>query len=197
MSERGHVLPTPEGEYFENSRFSGLSLIFAVVAVVGLVVSVIGAIIWPEQFAYSWLFGWAFFFTLCAGCFFWIIVHHAVDAEWSVVVRRQWENVASLFWIFAILFIPIFLERHHLFAWMNIHKGEDPVLDSKRLYLNFNFWVVRAVIYFLFFGFAGWTYRKLSVAQDKDGTPAKTLQMRKLAFVFLPLFALCLTFGAY
>ncbi len=124
-------------------------------------------------------------------------MHHAVDAEWSVVVRRQWENVAALFPLFAILFIPILLERHHLFDWMNIPKGADPVLDAKRLYLNFNFWVVRAVFYFLYFTIAAFAYRKLSIAQDRDGNPAYTLKMRKLAFVFLPLFAFSLTFGAY
>jgi hypothetical protein len=63
MSGDRHVVPTPEGEYFENSRFAGLSLL-GVVAVVGLALSVLGAFLWPEQFAYSWLFGWAFFFTL-------------------------------------------------------------------------------------------------------------------------------------
>src|SRR3954463_1065206 len=140
MSDRPHDIPTPEGEYFETGRFAGLSLILGAVAFAALVLSMIGAAMQPLQFSFSWLFAFGFFFTLCAGCFFWTIVHHAVDAEWSVVVRRQLENIASLFWIFAILFVPIFLERHHLFAWMNIHKGEDPVLDSKRLYLNFNFW---------------------------------------------------------
>ena len=80
---------------------------------------------------------------------------------------------------------------------MNIPKGEDANLDSKRLYLNFNFWILRAFFYFLYFSFAALTYRKLSIGQDRDGNPANTLKMRKLSFVFLPLFALCLTFGAY
>jgi hypothetical protein len=197
MSERSHVLPTPEGEYFENSRFSGLSLIFAVVAVIGLVVSVIGAIMWPEQFAYSWLFGWAFFFTICAGCFFWIIVHHAVDAEWSVVVRRQQENVAMLLPLVALFFIPVFLFRHHLYEWMNIAKGTDHLLDLKRQYLNLPFFTVRALIFFIYFSVFAFLFRKISLSQDRDGNPASTLKMRRLAFIGLPLFGLCLTFGVW
>jgi len=47
------------------------------------------------QFSFSWLFGFFYFFTLCCGCLFWTIVHHATDAEWSVVVRRQLENIRS------------------------------------------------------------------------------------------------------
>src|SRR5207245_2280890 len=107
MSERSHTVPVPEGEYFESSRFAGLSFLLGLVAVVALVLCVIGAIVNPHQFSYSWLFAFAFFFTLCAGCFFWTIVHHATDAEWSVVVRRQLENLAALLAVLAILFVPI------------------------------------------------------------------------------------------
>ena len=114
MSERLQTVPTPEGEYFESSRFAGLSFLLGLVAVVALVLCVIGAIANPHQFSYSWLFAFAFFFTLCAGCFFWTIVHHATDAEWSVVVRRQLENIAALLTVLALLFVPILLLRHHL-----------------------------------------------------------------------------------
>ena len=85
MSERLQTVPTPEGEYFESSRFAGLSFLLGLVAVVALVLCVIGAIANPHQFSYSWLFAFAFFFTLCAGCFFWTIVHHAttLNGAWS------------------------------------------------------------------------------------------------------------------
>ncbi|HEX8280897.1 MAG TPA: hypothetical protein VF551_05945, partial [Chthoniobacterales bacterium] len=188
---------TPEGEYFEPNRFGALSLIAGVLAVVGLGLSVLGAFISPEQFAYSWLFGFAFFFTLCAGCFFWCVVHHAVDAEWSVVVRRLWENVAILLALMVLFFIPIILLRHHLYEWMNLAPGEDHLLDSKRAYLNFPFWLVRAIIFLGFLSLAAFVYRRISISQDKDGNPAKTLTMRRLAFVFLPLFGFSLTFGAF
>ena len=34
MSDRSHTVPTPEGEYFESSRFTGLSTLLGVIAVV-------------------------------------------------------------------------------------------------------------------------------------------------------------------
>ncbi len=197
MSERSQVMPTPEGEFVAQNRFGGISFILAIVALVGFGLSALAAFLAPQQFAYSWLFGFAFFFTLCAGCFFWTIVHHAADAEWSVVVRRQWENIASLLPLFALFFIPIFLFRNHLYEWLVIPPGQDHLLDSKRAYLNLNFWVIRAVFFFAFFAIASFIYRRISVSQDKDGNPASTLKMRSLAFVFLPFFALALTFGAF
>src|SRR5205809_58978 len=197
MSERSQVVPTPEGEYFESNRFTGLSFLLGLVAVVALALCVVGALVNPHQFSYSWLFAFAFFFTLCAGCFFWTIVHHATDAEWSVVVRRQLENLAALFVVLALLFVPILLLRHHLYSWMDIPPGHEASLDSKRAYLNWNFFLGRAVLFFAFFIFASLSLRRLSVRQDKDGNPRHTIWMRKVAFAGLPIFALCLTFGAF
>jgi hypothetical protein len=197
MSERLHNVPTPEGEYFENGRFAGLSVLLGIVAFVALALCGAGAAIDPKQFSYSWLFAFGFFFTLCAGCFFWTIVHYATDAEWTVVVRRQLENIAVLFAILAILFIPILLLRHNLYDWMNIPPGTEEKLDSKRAYLNLNFFVLRAVFFLGFFIIASHLLRRFSVRQDKDGNPQFTIWLRKLSFISLPLFALSLTFGAY
>jgi hypothetical protein len=197
MSERLQTAPTPEGEYFDSSRFAGLSFLLGSIAVVALALCAFGAHVNPHQLSYSWLFAFAFFFTLCAGCFFWTIVHHATDAEWSVVVRRQLENLAALLTVLALLFVPILLLRHHLFAWMDVPRGVEPSLDTKRGYLNWPFFLVRAVVFLGFFLLAALALRRLSARQDKDGNPLFTIWMRRVSFISLPMFALCLTFGAY
>ena len=197
MSERSHTVPTPEGEYFESNRFAGLSSLLGLIAIVALALCVVGAFLNPHQFSYSWLFAFAFFFTLCAGCFFWTIVHHATDADWSVVVRRQLENIAVLLVVLAILFVPILLLRRHLYSWMDIPPGVEHSLDAKRAYLNWYFFLIRAVVFLGFFLCASLVLRRLSVKQDKDGSPRFTILMRKVAFISLPMFALCLTFGAF
>ena len=197
MSDRSPTPPAPEGEYFESARFAGLSVLLGLIAFVALALCGAGAAIDPTQLSFSWLFAFAFFFTLCAGCFFWTIVHYATDAEWSVVVRRQLENIACLLAVMAIFFLPILLFRHHLYEWMNIPPGKEATLDSKRAYLNWNFFVVRAIVFFGFFIIASQLLRRFSVRQDKDGNPQFTIWMRKIAFASLPMFALFLTFGAF
>jgi len=197
MSDRSQAMPAPEGEYFESARFSGLSILLGLIAFVALALCGAGAAIDPTQLSFSWLFAFAFYFTLCAGCFFWTLVHYATDAEWSVVVRRQLENIAVLLAVMAVFFLPILFLRHHLYEWMNIPPGKEATLDSKRAYLNWNFFVVRAVVFFGFFIIASQLLRRLSVRQDKDGNPKFTIWMRKVAFASLPMFALFLTFGAF
>jgi hypothetical protein len=197
MSERADVMPTPEGEYIEKTRFAPLSFLLALIGVIGLGLSVVGAFVSPQQFSFSWLFGFAFYFTILAGCFFWIIVHHVVDAEWSVVVRRQLENLAMLLSVMAVFFIPVLIFRHQVYEWMNIPVGQNHLLDTKRAYLNWNFFLARSIFYFVFFIFAAFLFRRFSIAQDRDGNPRYTLSMRRLGFVALPLFGLSLTFAAY
>ena len=80
---------------------------------------------------------------------------------------------------------------------MDIPPGHEPLLDSKRAYLNWNFFLGRAVLFLGFFAAAALALRRFSVRQDKDGNPRFTLSMRKVAFISLPMFALCLTFGAF
>src|SRR5438309_11705791 len=142
MSDRLQNAETPEGEFFETGRFGGLSVLLGVIAFVALALCGAGAAIDPTQFSFSWLFAFGFFFTLCAGCFFWTIVHYATDAEWTVVVRRQLENIAVLLAVMAVFFLPILFLRPHLYEWMNIQPGAEATLDSKRAYLNLNSFVL-------------------------------------------------------
>src|SRR5207302_3679114 len=70
-------------------------------------------------------------------------------------------------------------------------------LDSKRAYLNWQFFLVRAIVFLGFFAFAALALRQFSARQDKDGNPRFTIGMREVSFISLPMFALCLTFGAF
>lgn len=94
-------------EYFDYQGFGGKLLFTVALAAVSLALAAWGGFLAPKQFAFSWLFAFSFFFTILTGALFWILVHHAVDADWSVVVRRQLENMAWLFPVLAVLFIPI------------------------------------------------------------------------------------------
>jgi hypothetical protein len=103
MSERLHTATDAGRRIFRQPSIYRAFNSPRVIAVVSLVLCLVGAFVNPHQFSYSWLFAFVFFFTLCAGCFFWTIVHHATDANWSVVVRRQLENIAVLLGVLAVL----------------------------------------------------------------------------------------------
>src|SRR5437016_1495265 len=70
MSERSQTVPTPEGEYLEGSRLTGLSFVLGLIALVALVLSAVGAFVNPHQLSYSWLFAFAFSSPCALAAFF-------------------------------------------------------------------------------------------------------------------------------
>ena len=194
MSDHSHDAPKPE--YFDYKHVGGRFLGLIAFAVLSFGVLLFGAILDPKQFAFSYLFGYTVFLTICMGGLFWTMVHHALDAEWSVVVRRQMENMASLLLVMAVLFIPFIFVAPHLWYWMTKSPGQDILLDEKWPYLTKWFFWIRAGFYFVFFGVCATLLRSFSLAQDKDGAPRYTIYNRRVVFSSALLFAVCLTFAA-
>jgi hypothetical protein len=186
----------PQPEFFDYKHVGGRFLGLVGMAVVAFAVVFAGAVFDTRQFAFSYLFAYTFFFTICMGGLFWTLVHHAVDAEWSVVVRRQLENIASLLVVMAILFIPLLAVGPTLWKWMQPENAHDPLLLEKAAYLNKPFFYARAIIYFVFFVVSSSFLRAFSIAQDSDGAPAYTILNRRVTFSSAIPFAVCLTFAA-
>jgi hypothetical protein len=190
--------PTPQAETFDPKHAGGLPTILLGAGAVGIVGSLIGLAVpaWREQFAFSWLFGFTYFFTIAVGCLFWTCLHHATDAEWSVVVRRQLENVTRLLPYFILLFLPLLFYPEFLWKWWNVQPGVDPLLDAKQPFLSHGFFYIRAAFYFVLLSWIGWTMWRRSTAQDSDGSAAHTFTMRKFGIGGIPAIAVCLTFAA-
>jgi uncharacterized membrane protein len=191
-----HHHAIPNSEKFDASKGKQLRTILQGAAAVGVIGTLITFLINKELGAHAWLFGFMYFFTVLVGCFFWNCLHHATDSEWSVVVRRQIENLASLLKYIGIFFIPVALCATILYHWFNLKPGEDTLLDgTKGLYLNKPFFWCRALAFFGLLALISTSLRKRSMAQDTDGAAVHTLKMRGLAIAGIPVMAICLTFG--
>jgi hypothetical protein len=184
-------------EKFPLDRADALSRRGFAVGALGVVLGGIAYSQNHEQFAFSWLFGFVVVFTLVAGAAFWNILHHATDSEWSVLIRRQVENIASIFPLLVVGFLPLLLLcAPLLWKWWNVPHGVDALLDNKEGFLNKPFFIVRAGLYFCLLGSIVWTLRRHSCAQDADGSASHSIAMRKAAIAGLPIFAVSLTFAA-
>jgi hypothetical protein len=196
----------PEHRWIEGPLMAG-TIVFGLLTLLALYIN-------PAKGAFSYLFGFTFWYTLAVGSFFWMILHFAVDADWSVIIRRHFENVTTVFWVLAVLFIPllpIFLGKH-LWAWTNLFPeinnpdalfhghpiGTDTLMQSsaKNIYLSWWFTYIRLAFYFSFFILAGAWFRKLSTDQDADGNPIFTVKMRWWAPLSIVGFGVAMTFSA-
>ena len=189
-------IAVPNSEKFDATKGTLLRSVFSVAAAVGLLGAGVVYFANKELFAHVWLFAFMYFFTVLCGCFFWNCLHHATDSEWSVVIRRQVENLASLLKYIAVFFVPIALCVTILYAWMSAEPTKDAAMaGSKSLYLNKPFFWFRAVAFFALLGAISHILRKRSVAQDHDGAAKHTFSMRFWAILGIPTLAICLTFS--
>jgi hypothetical protein len=199
MSHHSHEVSVPAVEDFDPKDAGGLPMILLGVGVIGSLGSFLGFLVgdWRAQAAHSYLFGFAYFFTISVGCLFWTCLHHATDSDWSVVVRRQLENVAGLIPYLAILFLPLLFVADYLWEWWPLKVGDNPVFDAKQPYLSHWFFLVRFALYFSILGTVAWNLKSRSTAQDRDGAARHSFVMRKFGVGGIPAVALCLTFAAF
>ena len=194
MSEDTHEPILPKAEFFDQRHAGNLPLVLPVAGGVALIISLIWGFFDRQQFAYSWLFAFIYFFTLTVGSMFWTLVHHATDAEWSVVVRRVLENVAVLIPYLFLFFIPLLFCAPILWKWWNLPI--EGMMADKWPYLTHTFFWIRLALYFCLLTLISRSMMRNSVAQDADGHPRYTLKMRWWAFFGIPFMAVCLTFAA-
>lgn len=197
MSDDHHI-ERPAEERFNLTRLGMLPYGFFIA---GAALTLASMVLWAldaVHFAYAWLWAFMFLFTICSGALFWTLLHHAVDANWSVVVRRLFEHLISLFPYLAVAFIPLVftIASGDLLKWWKADFSADPVLAAKAWYLDHWFFWIRAVLYFGFFILCGFFLRKWSIQQDASGDLSLSLKMRRLAYGGIIGFALAISFSA-
>ena len=185
-----------KAEFFDQKHAGNLNLLLPAAGLGALLICLVWGFFDREQFAYSWLFAFIYFFTLLVGALFWTLVHHATDAEWTVVVRRVLENVAMLIPYVFLFFIPLIFCAPVLWKWWNIDPHTNQVLLEKQPYLSHLFFFVRLGAYFIGLTLIARGMMRNSSAQDDDGHPRYTIAMRRIAFGGIPILAVCLTFAA-
>jgi hypothetical protein len=207
MSSHVASAPAPLAAESPTASLAGKAL---VIGVIGLALTAAGLFVSkPQAVALSYLVGITYWTAIAIGMLLLVLIHHIVDASWSVVIRRQWEHGLSAFKWLALLFLPLVLvswfgPRDTVWPWMNlahaIHGGEtvgsDIVYQKKSGFLNINMFTGMTAAFFLIWVWISARLRKASFTQDADGDAKWTFMNRKTAAMGLPLAALSLTFAA-
>ena len=174
-----------------------LPAIGAVIGVIGLAASAGLGIRDPQQFFFSWLVAFTFFLSIALGGMFFVLTHFLTKASWSVVVRRLAEQAMGTLPLFILLFIPVIFGMHELFHWTHTEAvAEDHLLQLKQPFLNKNFFLVRAAIYFAIWTLVALWFKRTSVRQDRTGDVPSTLRMIRFSALSLIAFALTVSFAA-
>jgi hypothetical protein len=174
------------------SRFQQRAL---VVGVIGLIGAVIGAATNLDQFFRSWLVGFLFCLGLTLGSLALLMLQHLSGGQWGLVGRRIFEAASRTLPGMVLLFIPLLFGLPRIFIWARpeIVQG-DRILLMKAPYLNVEFFIGRAALYFAVWLICAWLLNKWSAAQDRGETAVTPQDTRRFRVVSGPgLVAYCLT----
>src|SRR5215470_12846305 len=171
----------------------------AALAIVGVALSIGGALSDAQRFAFSYLTGFAFSATIVMGALFFVLLQHLVKAGWSVAARRQMEWVAGAAPVLFILFIPVIVLGPRAYGawWAGPEALHDELLAKKEVWLNHTGFVVRGFLYIAIVSALGWYFSKQSEAQDASGDPGITARLQKLSAPMMLIFALTISFAGF
>ncbi len=168
------------------------------IGTLGLIVSLAGFVLNRQQFHFSWLWAFVFWFTIAAGGLFFTMLHHLVGATWSVVLRRLAEAVMSMVPYMVLAFLPVLLGISELYHWSHSESvAHDALLQKKTPYLNIPFFVIRQIIYFGVWFLLTLLLSRSSKSQDQGHTEKLAGKFRRISALGMVLFALTFTFASF
>ncbi|MCG8351096.1 MAG: hypothetical protein MI924_25280 [Chloroflexales bacterium] len=183
-----------------NSQLNAFQLMALVVGVIGIALLALGFFLSAEQFFQSYLFGYLFCLSLPLGCFGLMLLQHLTGGTWGLATRRLLEAGAMTLPVMGLLFIPIALsvtgvygQEGILYHWSNPEALEDPFIAHKAPYLNSQFFILRAVIYFVIWAGIAFLIRRWSLEQDQTGNPKLPARMRVLSGLGVIFFVVTVT----
>ncbi len=179
-------------------ELSGLGRATLIVAAAGVVASLAGAWLDPEQFFRSYLVAFLYCAGLSIGCLGILMIYHLTGGSWGVAIRRLLEAGAGVFPLVAVLFVPLLFGLPHVYVWTSrATMMADEVLRLKVPYLNVPFFVARAVIYFAVWLALTFLLARWSRAQDRTGDPRYADRMQKLSGAGIVLLGFTVTFATF
>lgn len=183
----------------ENLRreLSGLQMAALAVGVIAALAAGYGWTQDKEQFWQAWLHSFFFWLGPTVGSLGLYMLHQLTGGRWGASIRRLLEAGMRMIPFMALLFVPVLLRLHDYYPWAQPeHVAHDEVLQHKAAWLNPNFFVVRAAIYFVvWYLFAGVMLR-VSARRDAGDHAAAGIA-RTFSGPGVLLFALTLSFAVF
>lgn len=184
-------------QYQKKNLPAGLYKKGLILFIVGTALSLLAFYVDQERAIFNYLVTYMMIVSIGLGSLFIVALEYIAGADWSTPFRRIPEFFAGLLPLLLILVIPLFIFNHDLFQWA--HKeavAEDKILQGKAPYLNLTFFIIRTFVFIGLWSLFYWVMTRNSRKQDETKDQTLTKKNIRLAAVFIPVFALSLTFTA-
>ena len=187
MRQTGNISP----------EFDRVQRIGGIVGIAGCLVLAGGAVLSAQEFLQSYLYAYVLWLGIVMGCFGVFMLHHLVSGGWGFVTQRITEAGMRTLPLMAILFIPILLGITDLYPWAG-PKGVETGSGAHVWlpYLNTGFFIIRAILYFIWWIAGAFLLTRWSRQQDSTADPALTRKIRLLSAPGLVFYVITMTFAS-
>lgn len=134
-----------------------------------------------------------FFMLISLGALAFYAIQQVAQAGWSPVLFRVMQGITAYLLpgsiIFFILLLMSGFHFNHLFIWMDENvRATDELIKGKSGYLNFPFWIIRALLFLTVWNLYRYYSRKNCLAQDESNDNSFYKKNFKLSAAFLVFF---------
>src|SRR6185437_1503258 len=177
-----------------NLSFNRYVRLFLIVGLVALALSLLGAVITPQQFFQSYLFAYVFWIGLVIGCLAVLMMQYVTGGAWGIILRRILESATRTLPLLLLLFLPLLLGLHRLYSWTHADVvAANPLLQHKHSFLNVPFFLIRAAVYFISWFIFAVLLNRWSREQDEGDEVRKAWWLEHISGPGLFVLALTLT----
>jgi len=193
MGHHGHIEVTSTQPYNFTSRNRMVAMVMMAIGLISIIAQFVTH---HEQTWANLLWNNFIFLALALGATFFLAVQYVAEVGWSAVVKRPLEAMGqSLPIAGGIMVLIILFGGHHLYHWMDdgitdpSSPNYDAIIAGKSGFLNPAFFWIRVVLYFVIWSYFARTFRANSMKIDAGEGTSAYLKNRRLAAIFLVLFA--------
>ena len=150
-----------------------------VVGVLGLLGSIAGWFIKPDEFYRAYLVAFLFVLGWSLGSLGLLMLQHLTGGHWGILIRRPLEAASRVLYVLWAFFIPLIPGMKTLYSnhdvdgemrigWLTAPAaGQEGALSPlQQWYLTKNGFLLRAVIYFALWAGLAWLFNTMSRQQD-------------------------------
>jgi hypothetical protein len=167
---------------------------------IALLIAIVGAVRWPDQFYRSYLMSFMLILGLTLGSLGLMMLQHLTGGHWGIIIRRPLESASRTLPLVVAFFLPIaFLGMKYLYAaWLDPEKvKEEPLSKFQQSYLTHSGYLTRAMIYFAIWLLLMFIFDRWSKQQDVDHEDrALRRRLKMLAGPGIILYVFAMSFAA-
>ncbi|GAC1625242.1 MAG: hypothetical protein PVS2B2_05810 [Candidatus Acidiferrum sp.] len=168
------------------------------IGVIGLALGALGWFRTPEQFYRSYLPAFLLVLGLTMGSQGLLMLQHLTGGNWGIMIRRPLEAATRTLWLVVVLFVPILIGMGSLYReWLSPERLKAaPLSPFQQTYLTYNWFIVRAAIYFIVWIALVVIFNALSAQQDVNREDrALRRRLKMLAGPGIILYVIAMTFA--